>query len=97
MAIDEKMLSQLIDLKLEDIAELVETVGVGVRLNTQLAKSVDDKMAIALALQSFASHMLEECGSQVEITITNPMWNNKIYYLTDSGGGEPKDVLRDIS
>lgn len=95
--IDEKMLAQLVDLKFEDILELIQTVCTAARLNKQITRSPSDKVEIALGLQNVANHMLEECGSIVEITITNPMWHNAIYYLTNSNGGEPGDVMRDIS
>ncbi len=91
------MLDQLVNLKFDDMMELIATVGIAARLNPQLAKSVDDKMGVALILQSIANHMLEECGSKVEVTISNPMWKNIIHYLTDSGGSKPEDVMRDIS
>lgn len=96
MLIDENMLAQLVELKFDDMLELIRTVGAAAALNPQITKSPNDKIRIALELHSVANHMLENCGSTVEFTISNPMWKNMIHYLTDSDGGEPKDVMRDI-
>ncbi|KKN91109.1 hypothetical protein LCGC14_0219740 [marine sediment metagenome] len=71
MTIEPDTFQQIRQLSPEDILELVDTVSRAALLNNSLTISPQDKFKIAYTMITHAYTMLEQCGYEIETTITN--------------------------
>lgn len=89
MSVEINTFNQILELPSETVLELVETVSLAAVMSPLLALSPKDKMSAALTMVGFAHSMLEQCGCEIEMKISNNLWTHPLEYKT---GGEPHKV-----
>lgn len=65
-----------------DMANLVETVCAAAMLNKKLCTDKKTRLSVGCILMNYANAMLESCGSEVDITVSNPEWKTTAKYHT---------------
>lgn len=82
-SVEPHLFQQVLNLPPEHILDLVETVGVAAILSPPLAKTQEDKIAVAFVMLANANTMLEQCGCKVDTKITNKTWTHPSAYQTN--------------
>jgi len=82
LSIDMNILEQMLSMSIDDMCELVTTVGIAVSLNNELAKVPQDKITIGLMMLKYANTILEHCDCHIESKINNQTWTRHIEYTT---------------
>lgn len=85
MGIEINTLQQILLLPLNDMLDLVDTVGHAAQLNTSLQLSKIDKIMVAYLMMNHAISLFEQCDCEININITNSKWEKPNTYNTDSG------------
>ena len=92
-SINPNIFKQIIALPPGHLIELIQTVGMAAIYNKYLALSQIDRTAIACLMMNYGTTILEQCGSNVETTITNDkLWEHPVTYKTN--GANFDDILR---
>lgn len=82
LSIDANIFQKMLSMSIDDMHELIETVGVCASLNRELSRSSEKKIIAGITMMRRSITLLEQCDCSVVMSIENSKWTSPVDYST---------------